>query len=130
MAHHVELDETFTVVGTILIRAVRPRRGQPYRHACDQDVFEQVVHTIDELEGAEFTIESLRASTDLPFTQIAVTIAFLKERGLVIDSLRRKSMAVHDDGIHLDAMTEWHALREKGPPPPSPPESAEPPHAS
>ncbi len=114
-----DLDETFAVQERIMVRDVRPRRGTPYRHTCDLEVFEAVAHAIDDLDGGSFTVETLREATGLPFTQINVTLAFLRERGIVVETLRRKSMAA-SESIHLDAMTEWHALREKGPPPESP----------
>ena len=112
-----DLDETFAVQERIMVRDVRPRRGTPYRHTCDLEVFEAVAHAIDDLDGGSFTVDTLRDATGLPFTQISVTLSFLRERGIVVETLRRKSVAASVGGVHLDAMTEWHALREKGPPP-------------
>lgn len=53
-------DETFTVTEDTLVRAVTPARGTPYQHTCDEDLFESVTHTIDELNGASFTYEEIR----------------------------------------------------------------------
>jgi len=106
-------DETFSVVENILIRSVVPAQGKPYQHTCDQDVFENVCHAIDELAGRSFTGEEIREAIQAPFTQVAVAIAFLKERGCIVPTIRRKHVGATSD-VHCDAMIEWHALREKG----------------
>ena len=105
-------DETFTVTENILIRAVTPARGTPYQHTCDKDVFESVAHAIDELNGASFTYEEIRQSIEAPFTQVAVAVAFLRERGCIVPAQRRRSVAATND-VYLDAMIEWHALCQK-----------------
>ncbi len=106
-----EPDDRFSVDGNVMARSVVPRRGTPYRHTCDLDVFTDVAHAIDGLGGEPFTLESVRAALDAPFTQVAVAIAFLKERGCIVPGPRRSSVAA-TGSVHLDAMTEWHALRE------------------
>ena len=53
-------NETFSVRESVLTRSVVPKRGTPYQHTCDQDVFEAVTHLIDELNGATFTYEEVR----------------------------------------------------------------------
>jgi len=108
-----ERDESFSVVEKVLIRSVVPRRGKPYQHTCDQEVFENVCHAIDELAGRSFTGEEIREELQAPFTQVATAIAFLKERGCIVDSIRKRSVGATSD-VHCDAMIEWHALREKG----------------
>ena len=105
-------NETFSVRESVLTRSVVPKRGTPYQHTCDKDVFEAVVHAIDELNGATFTYEEVRQTLDAPFTQVAVAIAYLRERGIIETAQRRRSVAATDD-VHLDAMIEWHALREE-----------------
>lgn len=109
-----EREENFTVNENILTRAVTPApgRGEPYQHTCDLEVYEAVAHAIDELNGATFTYEEVRRSVNAPFSQVAVAIAFLKERGCIVPAQRRRSVAASDH-VHLDAMTEWHARREK-----------------
>ena len=102
-------DETFTVTENILVRAVVPARGTPYQHTCDKDVFESVAHAVDELNGASFTYEEIRQKIEAPFTQVAVAVAFLRERGCIVSSQRRRSVAATND-VYLDAMIEWHAL--------------------
>ncbi|MCI0364928.1 MAG: hypothetical protein L0219_13705 [Phycisphaerales bacterium] len=107
-------DETFTVTENILIRAVTPARGTPYQHTCDNDVFESVAHAIDELNGASFTYEEIRQSIQAPFSQVAVAVAFLRERGCIVPAQRRRSVAATND-VYLDAMIEFYALAEEKP---------------
>lgn len=106
-------DETFRVVEDVLIRSVvpAPGRGEPYEHSCEREVFEAAAHTINELNGASFTYEEVRQVVQTPFTQVAVAIAFLKERSIIVPTVRRRHVAA-GESVHLDAMTEWHALRE------------------
>jgi len=103
-----ERNETFEVIDDHLIRKVVPRRGEPYEHRCPRTSFEQVAHAIDEAGNEAFTLESLVEREDLPFTQVAVALAFFKERGIVDTRYRRNYAAT--DGVHLDAMTEYFAL--------------------
>lgn len=105
-------NETFSVRESVLTRSVVPKRGTPYQHTCDKDVFEAVAHAIDELNGATFTYEEVRQTLDAPFTQVAVAIAYLRERGIIDTAQRRRSAAATND-VYLDAMIEWHALREE-----------------
>ena len=101
-------NETFEVHDDHLVRKVVPRRGQPYEHRCPRGSFEQVAHAIEEAGEEGFTLELLVKREDLPFTQVAVALAFLKERGIVETRYRRNYAAT--DGVHLDAMTEYCAL--------------------
>ena len=107
-----ERNETFEVLDDHLIRRVVPRCGEPYKHRCPRASFEQVAHAIDEAGNESFTLELLVKREDLPFTQVAVALAFLKERGIVETRYRRNYAAT--DGVHLDAMTEFCALAENG----------------
>ena len=101
--------ETFEVRDGHLIREVVPRRGEPYTHRCSLATLEQVAHAIDEAGDSGFTLETIVASEDFPFTQVAVALAFFKERGIIDTRFRRNYAATHS-GVHLDAMTEYHAL--------------------
>jgi hypothetical protein len=103
-------DETFEVLDDHLIRKVVPRTGQPYEHRCPVAALDRVAQAIDELGDAGFTLESLFCREQLPWTQVAVAIAFLKERG-IIDARHRRNYAT-TTGVHLDAMTEYHALAD------------------
>ncbi len=108
--------EAFAVVHGTLFRSVTPLRGRPYRHGCPLDIFTQIAHAAEELGGAGFTLESLieherAAGRDVGFTRVAVALAFLRERG-ILDVHGRRNYAT-TDAIHLDAMTEFHALAEE-----------------
>ena len=111
-AHRRERIEAFAVEDGHLVRKVVPRRGKPYEHRCPRKAFEQVAHAIDEAGDEAFALELLVQREDLPFTQVAVALAFLKERSIVETRYRRNYAAT--DGAHLDAMTEFHALAEIG----------------
>jgi len=107
-----ERNETFEVRDGHLVRKVVPRRGEPYEHRCPTASLERVAHAIDESGNEAFTLESLVQREDLPFTQVAVALAFLKERGIVETRHRRNYAATQC--AHLDAMTEYFALAENG----------------
>ncbi len=94
-----------------LVRSVVPRRGQPYEHRCTKLAFERITLRFDE-HGDGHTVESLAEAEDVPVTQAATALAFLIERGIVETVGRRSYPATVDP--HLDGMTEYHALREKG----------------
>ena len=103
-------DEIFEVADGHLIRKVIPARGEPYEHRCPVAALDRVAQAIDELGDEPFTLETIHANKDLPWTQVAVAIAFLKERG-IIDTRYRRNYAATTVGVHLDAMTEYHALQ-------------------
>ena len=52
------------------------------------------------------------AGRDVTFTNVAVALAFLRERSILDVRYRRNYAAT--DAVHLDAMTEFHALAENG----------------
>jgi len=110
-----ERDESFRVDSDgCLVRAVAPRRGKPYEHRCSRDGFEAVADTTEQFgeRGEAFVLEDLRRAADIPWTQAAVAFALLKERSIVIPAGAR-AHTVAATGAFLDAMTEYHALREK-----------------
>jgi predicted Rossmann fold nucleotide-binding protein DprA/Smf involved in DNA uptake len=109
--------DTFRIEHGALIRSVIPRKGKPYEHACTLAVYEAVAHAIDELEGEPTALDELVAQTGLPHSQVNVAMAFLKERGCIVPVRGRKHAAA-DGGagcVHLDAMTEYHALKDGSP---------------
>lgn len=108
MTPRPERIELFEIVDNHLIRKVVPRRGEPYEHRCSRTNFEQVAHAVEEASD-DFVLESLAEQEDLPFTQVAVALAFLKERGIVETRYRRNYAATQ--GAHLDAMTEFCAMK-------------------
>jgi len=104
-------DETFSVDRNgMLVRAVVPRRGRAYEHRCSLETLVAVCHRFDE-HGEGDTVETIAKAIDAPITQVATAMAFLLERGIVTVEHRRNYPATID--VHLDAMTEYHALREK-----------------
>jgi len=109
MPTRAERVESFVVLDDHLIRRVVPARGQPYEHRCPREAFERVAHAADELADG-FTLATLATHEGLPWTQVAVALAFLKDRG-IIDTRYRKNHAA-TGGVHLDAMTEYFALAE------------------
>lgn len=110
---------TFSVDETgHLVRRGYPRSGNEYEHRCELATLEEVAHNIDELAGAPFTYEQVHAAmnanrgVNFPFTQVAVAVAFLRERGIILAVHGRKHVA-NGDAVHLDTMIEYHALREE-----------------
>ncbi|MCZ2098812.1 MAG: hypothetical protein LC121_21620 [Anaerolineae bacterium] len=111
-----ERSETFEVLDDHLIRKVVPVRGQPYEHRCPRAAFEQIAHGAEELGAQGFTLESLvayerEAGRDVTFTNVAVALAFLRERSILDVRYRRNYAAT--DAVHLDAMMEFHALADE-----------------
>ncbi|MBP9032297.1 MAG: hypothetical protein KBG29_00290 [Pseudomonadales bacterium] len=109
-------EETFEVLGHHLVRKVVPVRGQPYEHRCPRAAFEQIAHAADELGETGFTLEALvtyerNAGRDVTFTNVAVALAFLRERSILDVRYRRNYAATCS--VHLDAMTEFFALAEE-----------------
>lgn len=104
---------TFRHEDGCLVRTVTGADERTYTHRCELAVFEIVVwalqNTPDQGEGA--AINEIAAAHDLPHTQVDVTLAFLYERGITNRRHRRAYPA--SAAVHLDAMTEWHALREE-----------------
>ena len=118
-----QLNETSAVDGPsgALLRRVVPKRGTPYEHACTKQVYDDVAYAIEQMGSASFTMEDIRAKAGggdeanmPPWTQVAVAVAFLKERSCIVPARERKHVAATDD-VYLDGMIEYHALCEKGP---------------
>lgn len=95
-----------------LVRSVIPRRGGAYEHRCMLESLVAVSHRFDE-HGEGDTVETIAEAIDVPTTQVATALAFLLERGIIEVHGRRNYPATID--VHLDAMTEYHALRENAP---------------
>jgi hypothetical protein len=96
-----------------LIRTVTGGDGRTYTHRCSLDVFEKVAWALEETpaEGGGIAINEIAAAENLPHTHVDVTLAFLHERGIIQRRHRRNYPA--STSVHLDAMVEWHALREE-----------------
>ncbi|HEV8364592.1 MAG TPA: hypothetical protein VGQ52_13845 [Gemmatimonadaceae bacterium] len=102
-------DETFRVERARLVRAVTPRRGKPYEHSCEREIFVEILHLIDECHGASFTYEEVRNALNAPASQVATAFAFLRERSCIVAAPRRRNRAATDDAF-LDGMTEFLAI--------------------
>ena len=111
MAAQRQRNERFNVRDGHLVREVVPRTGEPYEHRCPIDAFNSIAQAIDELGNEGFTLETLFYQENVPWTQVAVALAFLKERG-IIDTRNRRNYAATTTGVHLDPMTEYHALAD------------------
>lgn len=98
--------------GGCLVRSVVPQRGEPYEHRCTLATFEAVAVAVGVAGPDPVTLEDIRERCGLPWTQVAVAVAFLKERGIIAPAGNRAHAAVGGDA-YLDAMTEYHALRER-----------------
>ncbi len=105
-------DENFVVADDHLVRKVVPRRGDPYQHRCPRASLERVAYAAEELGAKGFTLEFVAQREDLPFTHVAVTLAFLRERGIL--EVRYRWNYAATNSVHLDAMTEFFALAENG----------------
>jgi hypothetical protein len=109
--------ETFYVEAGTLAHAVVPNAAKghrPYVHRCPLAALEAVAHAIDEAGDDGITQPQVRAATGLPWTQVDVALAFLLERGCVERAFKRRYVPMGGD-THLDALIEYHALRERGP---------------
>lgn len=103
--------ETFSVSAAgALLRSVTPKRGRPYVHSCTLATLVEVSHLVDEMDS--FTGEELVSRSHAAHTQVFVALAFLKEHCIVERVFGRRCVASNRGGSHLDAMVEYHALRE------------------
>lgn len=109
-------DVRFFVQDGCLVREVTSDAadGRNYSHRCDKATFEVVAHAIAETpaDGDGTTLTILARQESLPYTQVNVTLEFLKERGIVDVRHRRCYPGTRE--VYLDAMVEWHALAENG----------------
>jgi biotin operon repressor len=100
--------DRFIIEADKLCRDVNPRRGKPYRHTCTKDIFELTAYAIAG-RNAPFSGEDLARDIDAPTTQVFTALAFLKERGCIVESVSRLHKA-SSTLVFEDAMIEWHFL--------------------
>lgn len=98
-----------------LVRTRVSTDGHRYEHRCALDTLQAVAHHFDGRNSDQRTLNQIAGAEQVAWTQAAVALAFLKERGIV----ERRGGANHaaSTDCYLDAMTEYHVLREKGPEP-------------
>src|SRR4051812_42766996 len=102
--------------GHLIMGAVAKTTGRPYRHACNLPSYEAVARAVEEAGAGGATREALHEATKLPWTRINVALLFLYERGIIERAGKRGRLSVPASTcLYEDAMTEYHALREKGP---------------
>ena len=93
-----------------LDRKVNPKRGRPYIHRCPLDSFQAICHSIDEHETSR--IEEVAGREDLPVTQVATTMAFLLDWGLV-ERVWPRTNERTEKSIFLSAMTCLFGLNKE-----------------
>lgn len=104
--------EEFDTESGALRRSVIPRRGDPYVHRCEREMFVAVLHAIDERRGDTFTYEEIRDALSAPASQVAAAVAFLRERSCIVPGGKRRNRAATADA-YLDGMIEFLALEAR-----------------
>ncbi|MBX3377500.1 MAG: hypothetical protein KF678_10920 [Phycisphaeraceae bacterium] len=96
----------------LVMYAVAKSTGKPYRHTCPQASFEAVACALEEAPDG-LTRDQLREGTGLAWSRIAVALLFLDERSIIERKGRRGQLCIPaTEAVLLDAMTEYHAVRE------------------
>ena len=117
MTGATERVEHFTIADDHLVRSVVPQRGEAYEHRCPRTSYQEIAHAAElfstQTGDPGFTLEELAAAANMPSTQTAVALAFMKERGCVVTVYWRSYAAGRC--LFEEAMIEFHALRENGP---------------
>ena len=101
----------YSIVGSVLEQSVTFPDGHHYAHRCTQESFELIAHAIEESGSDGFVMEQLAEQEDLPSTQAAVALAYMKERGCV--EVRSKRCYPAPNYTFEDAMVEFHWLRHQ-----------------
>jgi len=105
--------QEFTVQRGWLVRKVQTTKGGTYQHRCSLEAFKAVCWFIEEHAGDGVTSGMLWQSlSDVPCTQSAVAVAFLKERGCL--AVERRRFHPTSRAFFEDALVEFYALAEKG----------------
>lgn len=92
-----------------LVRTVIKSDGSSYQHRCSLDSYRDVAHFIDEHATDGVTTNGLwDGLPNVPCTQAAIALAFLKERGCVTICHRRCYPA--SNFLVVDALIEFQAL--------------------
>ena len=102
----------YEVFANRLIRTVTLPDGRTYTHRCSRKVYENVAYQVEEWSDRGATMEELAVAIDAPYSQVNVTLEFLKERGCVVTRWRRSYPA--SNCLYEDAMTEFTFLTEQG----------------
>jgi len=101
--------QTFGLEDDWLIRTVVKPDCSSYQHRCSLDSYQAVAHYIDEYATDGVTTNGLwDGLPDVPCTQAAIALAFLKERGCV--TVRHRRCYPASSSLIEDALLEFHAL--------------------
>ena len=96
-----------------LVRTRISADGHTYEHRCSRRTLQAVAHHFDGHDSDQRTLNQIAGAERVAWTQAAVALAFLKEGGIV--ERRGDSNHAASADCYLEAMTEYHALREQGP---------------
>ena len=107
-------DVSFRVEDGDLVRLVTSTDGRSYEHRCALKIYETVAHAVAETppQGDGTSLNDVARRGGLPYTQVNVSLEFLKDRGIV-DVRHRRCYPVTNGDVYLDAMCEFHALAEE-----------------
>jgi hypothetical protein len=87
-------------------------RRRDYTHRCEEATLVSVAHAVDAATDG-VTVQSLAEALHEPWTAVAVVLAFLDERGVVVHRPGgRRRLYSATDWAFEDAMIEWTALRD------------------
>ena len=101
--------QTFALEDGWLVRTVAKPDGSSYQHRCSLASYRAVAEYIDEHATDGVTTNSLwDCLPDIPCTQAAIALAFLKERGCV--TVRHRRCYPASNFLVEDALLEFHAL--------------------
>jgi hypothetical protein len=101
--------QTFSLEDGWLVRTVVKPDGTSYQHRCSLDSYRAVAHYIDEHATDGVTTNGLwDGLPDVPCTQAAIALEFLKERGCV--TIRHRRCYPASNFLVEDALIELHAL--------------------
>ncbi|MEL6499746.1 MAG: hypothetical protein AAFZ67_11530 [Planctomycetota bacterium] len=98
-----------------LVRTRFSTEGHRYEHRCSLETLRAVAHHFDGRDSDQRTLNQIAGAEQVAWTQAAVALAFLKDRGIV--ERRGDSNHAASADCYLDAMTDYHALQENGPEP-------------
>ena len=110
LARFRQKDVRFEVVDDHLVRTVSAPDGRCYVHRCTHEAYRTVAYAFESCGGQGLKILPLASDLDLPSTQVAVALDFLKERGCVVT--RHRSNYPASGFVYEDALIEWHALAD------------------
>ena len=101
--------QTFALEDGWLVRTVVKPDDTSYQHRCSLDSYRAVAHYIDEHTTDGVTTNGLwDGLPDVPCTQAAIALAFLKERDCV--TVRRRRCYPASNFMVEDALLQFYAL--------------------